>query len=193
MLSLSLESSAFRPMRDHKFDVSVSIGTGCPDRASNDFSDGYLSWWDRNSGKVEALYGGYMGDVKYSGVYSVRFEYKPLKWLSAGADVSFMNLWAKTSSGMDKTQKTKNGYVTYVMPQARFYYFRTKLSTLSSAVSAGVGVHGNCGREGDTRAKLDCQVYLLSYTFGDKLYGRVEWSAGTIVSSGLHFGIGYRF
>lgn len=188
---VSLEDAfAFRPMRAYKFDVSVSASAGDPTVSANRFGDGYTSiqGWYTNPG-VENMYAESMGTISYSGLYSIKMEYKPIRWLSVCGNLSYHSLKADIYKGFDRNPaEVKRGNVLYVMPEARFYYFRTKLSTLSSAISFGLGVYSGF----EQSARPEVQVYPLSYTLGDRIYGKAELSFGTIIN-GINFGIGFRF
>lgn len=190
LVLLPMKAAAFRPITPFKFDVSVHAAVGRPLRFENilekTYKPGRYSYYDVS---VEELYSRYYKELSEAGTYSVRFESHPLRWLSYGGEIYTTMFSATVSDDIQwKNPSEKHFSAVYFMPEVRFYYFTSKLSTLSGAVSAGLGVYTGL----DQSASFDFQVVPLSYTLGNKFYGMVELSLGTVFC-GLNFGVGYRF
>lgn len=80
------------------------------------------------------------------------------------------------------------GDVYYVMPEIRFDYFRTRLSTLSSSCSIGLGIYDGF----KNKVYADIQLRPITYSIGTVVYGKVGLTFGTLMN-GLEFGAGVRF
>ncbi len=186
-------ASAFYPQQPFKVDVSASytavFDDGC---AVSRFKSGYLdynSFFDGRYPSVEDRYADIMERYPENpGVFSLKVEMKPKSWLAVGASLAYSHLSAEVYHGLQaKKVEVKHGNIIRVMPEVRFYYFRTRRSTMSSAISAGVGFY-----DGFEHAVYpEFQVYPFSYTLGSKIYGKVELSFGTMIN-GLSVGVGIR-
>lgn len=191
---ISLDLHAFRPMKPYKATFSASVTAGEPVVASRRMACGYLDYrhfYDGRYPSVEHRYADYM-DCKRCGsdaLFTFRGEVVINDYLLVGGEVSYQHVWAPIYSGFnDKRQEIRHGHFLYLMPEARLCFFRTRLSTLSSAVSAGIGLYDG------TRQHVhpEIQLYPISYTIGTTVYGKVELSGGTMFC-GISFGAGVRF
>ena len=93
-----------------------------------------------------------MVNIEYTGLYSVRFESKLNKWLAVGGDISALRMTGDLYKGFDnRHRKSMTGNAIYVMPEVRFFYFTSKLSTLSGALQGGAGIQALPKRHRKTR------------------------------------------
>lgn len=192
-MSLGDSAYAFRPMRPYKVDMSVSVSPGFSSATGRRFHSGYLDYkhlYDGRYPSVEARFEDSMEHyVENSGTYTFRVETKLYEWLVLGGEVSYAHFRADAYRGLVAEPLGKrHGDVIYVMPEVRFRYFRTRLSTMSSAISAGVGFHWGFRHT----VYPELQVYPFTYTLGSKIYGKAELTFGTMLN-GVSFGAGIRF
>lgn len=192
------KADAFRPQKPFKADISFSFavtgavnGTAFQDR----FCEGYLSYDDFYRGyspDVEHLYAEYLqlpaaadGDP----MFSLRADFKVLEWLCVGVDFSYQHIWGTVYKGFNRYPERKvKGNVYYVMPEVRFDYLRTRLSTLSSSCSLGLGIYDGFKK----KVYADFQLRPITYSIGTVVYGKVGVTVGTLMN-GLEFGAGVRF
>lgn len=187
------DASAFNPQGKYRFDLSVSAAAGNPEFATDHLSAGYKTYGNvfcvGNEPTVEQMYADYIDNFRFSGLYSARLEVRPLKHLAYGGDVAFATLKADTYHGLqrDRTGR-KQGMMFYLMPQVRYYWYATRMTSMSTGAAVGVGIYSGFEKV----VRPEWQIYPLSFTFGRKLYGKGEVSLGSMLL-GVSFGIGYRF
>ena len=187
------DSAAFHPQGKYRIDISVSAAPGNPARARDYFNQGYKSYvgtfYSGSEPTVEEMYADYIDDCKFSGLYSARLELRPLKRLAYGADFAFGMLTADTYHGLQQVYTgRRHGKMFYVMPQVRYYWYSTRMTTMSTGASVGVGIYGGF----DKAVRPEWQIYPLCFTLGRKLYFKGEVSLGSMLR-GVNFGMGYRF
>lgn len=192
-LSGLYDAYGFNPQARYRFDVSVSAAAGSPELAIDYFSAGYSDYsgvfYGGKAPMVEQMYADYIDNFRFSGLYSARLEVRPLKHLAYGGDVAFAALTADTYHGLQHSWTgKKHGKMLYVMPQVRYYWYTTRMTTMSTGAAIGVGIYSGF----DKLVRPEWQIYPLSFTLGRKLYGKGEVSLGSMVL-GFNFGIGYRF
>ena len=181
------EADAFRPMRKYKFDISVNVSAGDPTSALQYYERPGLS--HSTPPMVSDLYSEGMVNIEYTGLYTVRFESKLNKWLAVGGDISALRMTGDLYKGFDnRHRKSMTGNAIYVMPEVRFFYFTSKLSTLSGALQGGAGFYDGFSR----KASAEFQIIPFSYTLGSRIYGRAELTFGSMMN-GMTFGVGCRF
>lgn len=182
-------SSAFRPVRPFKFDVSVNAVAGAPNQLETFFTNQYDEDYFYGNPTVKDFYSEKMGTVRFHGLYSVKFEYHPWKRISFGGDFSYGGMSGDAYYGFDsKNTTTKWGHAFYILPEVRFYYYLTKTTQLSGAFMGGVGLYSGM----DRTCSGAWQIIPVSFTIGGKLYGKAELTFGSIIN-GVNFGVGYRF
>lgn len=191
-------ADAFRPQKPFKADISFSFavtgavnGTAFQDR----FCEGYLSYDDFYRGyspDVEHLYAEYIqvpAAADLGPMFSLRADFKVLEWLCVGVDFSYQHIWGTVYKGFNRYPERKvKGNVYYVMPEVRFDYLRTRLSTLSSSCSLGLGIYDGFKK----KVYADFQLRPITYSIGTVVYGKVGVTVGTLMN-GLEFGAGVRF
>ena len=191
-------ADAFRPQKPFKADISFSFavtgavnGTAFQDR----FCEGYLSYDDFYRGyspDVEHLYAEYIQVQEAADLgpmFSLRADFKVLEWLCVGVDFSYQHIWGTVYKGFNRYPERKvKGNVYYVMPEVRFDYLRTRLSTLSSSCSLGLGIYDGFKK----KVYADFQLRPITYSIGTVVYGKVGVTVGTLMN-GLEFGAGVRF
>ena len=191
-------ADAFRPQKPFKADISFSFavtgavnGTAFQDR----FCEGYLSYDDFYRGyspDVEHLYAEYIqvpAAADLGPMFSLRADFKVLEWLCVGVDFSYQHIWGTVYKGFNRYPERKvKGNVYYVMPEVRFDYLRTRLSTLSSSCSLGLGIYDGFKK----KVYADFQLRPITYSIGTVVYGKVGVTVGTLMN-GLEYGVGVRF
>ena len=189
-------ASAFRPQKPFKADISFSAAFIAGSNVLQDrFMGGYLSYDDFYRGyspDVEHLYAEYLqlqeaadGDP----MLSLRADFKVLEWLCIGVDFSYQHIRGTVYKGFNRYPERKvKGNVYYVMPEVRFDYLRTRLSTLSSSCSIGLGIYDGFKK----KVYADFQLRPITYSIGTVVYGKVGVTVGTLMN-GLEFGAGVRF
>lgn len=186
-LLMPCKLSAFRPMRNYRFDISVNASAGEPSSAYRLFKRPGISY--ATPPMVSDMYAESVCDIEFSGLYTVRFEAKVAKRLAVGADLSALSMDGMLYTGFDRQHwEDKNGYALYIMPEVRFFYFMTKLTTLSGAVQAGMGIYDGFTK----KVSPEFQIIPFSYTLGDRVYGKAELTFGSMMN-GITFGVGCRF
>lgn len=193
LMFVSNPAKAFREQKPYKMDISISIMGGGASVLEDRFMNGYNYYSDFNSKRypdVEHYYADYIKDTQNSTVcYNLRADVKVLPWLAVGGNFSYQQIDGTVCHGFNRGNiKTVTGRVFYVMPEVRFDYFRTRLTTLSSAVSVGVGFHDNFKQ----RVYPEFQVNPISYSLGNVVYGKIALAFGTLIN-GVEFGVGVRF
>ncbi|MGM9739674.1 MAG: hypothetical protein ACI3ZP_03640 [Candidatus Cryptobacteroides sp.] len=190
-LSLSCPASAFNPIKPFKLNASVHIGAGSPVNSVERISNGYLRgfyYGGEGGPKVEALYSE-RTYVNEEMAFSARVEAHPLKRFSFGADIWWARIGVDVYPGLsDEQSGTRTCNILHILPEARFYYFQSRFTTLSGAVSAGAGFA--IGQ--DNKYSFEYQIIPITYTIGKKVYGLAELSLGTVFM-GINFGVGCRF
>lgn len=194
LMFVSNPAKAFREQKPYKMDISISIMGGGASVLEDRFMNGYNYYSDFNSKRypdVEHYYADYMKEL--SGIstvcYSLRADVKVLPWLAVGGNFSYQQIDGTVCHGFNRGNlKTVTGHVMYVMPEVRFDYFRTRLTTLSSAVSVGIGVHDGFKHN----IYPEFQVNPISYSLGNVVYGKIALAFGTLIN-GVEFGVGVRF
>lgn len=189
-------ADAFRPQKPFKADISFSAAfIGGSNVLQDRFMHGYL-WYDNfyrgYSPDVEHLYAEYLqlqeaadGDP----MLSLRADFKVLEWLCIGVDFSYQHIRGTVYKGFNRYPERKvKGNVYYVMPEVRFDYLRTRLSTLSSSCSIGLGIYDGFKK----KVYADFQLRPITYSIGTVVYGKVGVTVGTLMN-GLEFGAGVRF
>lgn len=189
-------ADAFRPQKPFKADISFSAAfIGGSNVLQDRFMGGYL-WYDNfyrgYSPDVEHLYAEYLqlqetadGDP----MLSLRADFKVLEWLCIGVDFSYQHIRGTVYKGFNRYPERKvKGNVYYVMPEIRFDYLRTRLSTLSSSCSLGLGIYDGFKK----KVYADFQLRPITYSIGTVVYGKVGVTVGTLMN-GLEFGAGVRF
>ena len=127
--------------------------------------------------------------MRYSGLYSVLFEVRVASRIAVGADLSLSVVSGDVYHGLKKVKPTyTKSFAAYVMPEVRFYYLMTRLSTLSGSVELGAGFYEGCPQN----VAFEYQIKPVSYTLGGKVYGKAELIFGKIFN-GINFGVGYKF
>ncbi len=189
-------ADAFRPQKPFKADISFSAAFIAGSNVLQDrFMGGYLSYDDFYRGyspDVEHLYAEYLqlqeaadGDP----MLSLRADFKVLEWLCIGVDFSYQHIRGTVYKGFNRYPERKvKGNVYYVMPEVRFDYLRTRLSTLSSSCSIGLGIYDGFKK----KVYADFQLRPITYSIGTVVYGKVGVTVGTLMN-GLEFGAGVRF
>lgn len=189
-------ADAFRPQKPFKADISFSAAFIAESNVLQDrFMRGYLSYDDFYRGyspDVEHLYAEYLqlqetadGDP----MLSLRADFKVLEWLCIGVDFSYQHIRGTVYKGFNRYPERKvKGNVYYVMPEVRFDYLRTRLSTLSSSCSLGLGIYDGFKK----KVYADFQLRPITYSIGTVVYGKVGVTVGTLMN-GLEFGAGVRF
>ena len=189
-------ADAFRPQKPFKADISFSAAFIAESNVFRDrFMHGYLSYDDFYRGyspDVEHLYAEYLqlpeaadGDP----MLSLRADFKVLEWLCIGVDFSYQHIRGTVYKGFNRYPERKvKGNVYYVMPEVRFDYLRTRLSTLSSSCSIGLGIYDGFKK----KVYADFQLRPITYSIGTVVYGKVGVTVGTLMN-GLEFGAGVRF
>lgn len=189
-------ADAFRPQKPFKADISFSAAFIAGSNVLQDrFMGGYLSYDDFYRGyspDVEHLYAEYLqlqetadGDP----MLSLRADFKVLEWLCIGVDFSYQHIRGTVYKGFNRYPERKvKGNVYYVMPEVRFDYLRTRLSTLSSSCSLGLGIYDGFKK----KVYADFQLRPITYSIGTVVYGKVGVTVGTLMN-GLEFGAGVRF
>ncbi len=193
LLFMSNSAYAFREQKPYKMDISLSVTAGVASTLENRFQCGFNDASradDKRYPDVEHYYADYLKEVWASTpLFSLKADVKVLKWLTVGGNLSYQQIEGTAYHGFQsRNTKSVDGRALYIMPEVRFDYFRTKLSTLSSAVSVGVGIY-----EGfEHNFYPEFQVYPIQYSIGNVVYGKVALSLGTLVN-GVEFGVGIRF
>lgn len=189
-------ADAFRPQKPFKADISFSAAFIAESNVLQDrFMGGYLSYdgfYRGYSPDVEHLYAEYLqlqetadGDP----MLSLRADFKVLEWLCIGVDFSYQHIRGTVYKGFNRYPERKvKGNVYYVMPEIRFDYLRTRLSTLSSSCSLGLGIYDGFKK----KVYADFQLRPITYSIGTVVYGKVGVTVGTLMN-GLEFGAGVRF
>ena len=189
-------ADAFRPQKPFKADISFSAAFIAESNVFRDrFMHGYLSYDDFYRGyspDVEHLYAEYLQlpeDADGDPMFSLRADFKVLEWLCIGVDFSYQHIWGTVYKGFNRYPERKvKGNVYYVMPEVRFDYLRTRLSTLSSSCSIGLGIYDGFKK----KVYADFQLRPITYSIGTVVYGKVGVTVGTLMN-GLEFGAGVRF
>lgn len=190
-LSLSYPASAFNPIKPFKLNASVHVGAGALVNSADRVSGGY--WRDflysgEGGPKVEALYRERIY-VDEEMAFSARIEAHPFKRFSFGADIWWSRIGAVVYPGLSNEQSGTRTYnILHILPEARFYYFQSRFTTLSGAVSAGAGFAIGL----DNKYSFEYQITPITYTIGKKVYGLAELSLGSVFM-GVNFGVGCRF
>lgn len=190
LMSISAESYAFNPIKPFKVNASVHVGAGALSNAADRVCDGYLRGFFYSDGgpKVEALYSERV-NVTDGLALSARVEAHPFRKFSFGADIWWARIGADIYPGLsDEKCDTRTFNVIHILPEARFYYFQSRFTTLSGAVAAGVGITTGS----NATCSFDYQITPITYTIGKKVYGLAELSLGSVFM-GLNFGFGCRF
>ena len=190
LMAISAESSAFNPIKPFKVNASLHVGAGALSNAADRVSDGYLRGFFYSDGgpKVEALYGERIY-VNEELALSARIESHPFNRFSFGADIWWSRIGTEVYPGLSNEQSGTRTYnILHILPEARFFYFQSRFTTLSGAVSAGAGF--TIGQ--DNKYSFEYQITPITYTIGKKVYGLAELSLGTVFM-GINFGVGCRF
>lgn len=190
LMSISAESYAFNPIKPFKVNASVHVGAGALSNAADRVSDGYLRGFFYSDGgpKVEVLYGERIY-VNEELALSARIESHPFNRFSFGADIWWSRIGADIYQGLsNEISDARSFNVIHILPEARFYYFQSRFTTLSGAVAAGVGIVTGS----NATCSFDYQITPIAYTIGKKVYGLAELSLGSVFM-GLNFGFGCRF
>lgn len=190
LMSISAESSAFNPIKPFKVNASVHVGAGALTNAADRVTDGYQRgfYYGEGGPTVEALYGErcYANDGL---ALSARIEAHPFNRFSFGADIWWARITAEVYPGLSSEMSdTRTFNVIHILPEARFYYFQSRFTTLSGAVAAGVGIAAGT----NAACTFEYQITPIAYTIGKKVYGLAELSLGSVFM-GLNFGFGCRF
>ena len=189
-MSISAESYAFNPIKPFKVNASVHVGAGALSNAADRVSDGYLRGFFYSDGgpKVEALYSERV-NVTDGLALSARIEAHPFNRFSFGADIWWARIGADIYQGLsNEISDARSFNVIHILPEARFYYFQSRFTTLSGEVAAGVGIVTGS----NATCSFDYQITPITYTIGKKVYGLAELSLGSVFM-GLNFGFGCRF
>lgn len=189
-------ADAFRPQKPFKADISFSTAFIVEGNVLQDrFMGGYLSYDDFYRGyspDVEHLYAEYIqvpAAADLGPMFSLRADFKVLEWLCVGVDFSYQHIWGTVYKGFNRYPERKvKGNVYYVMPEVRFDYLRTRLSTLSSSCSLGLGIYDGFKK----KVYADFQLRPITYSIGTVVYGKVGVTVGTLMN-GLEYGVGVRF
>ena len=189
-------ADAFRPQKPFKADISFSAAFIVEGNVLQDrFMGGYLSYDDFYRGyspDVEHLYAEYIqvpAAADLGPMFSLRADFKVLEWLCVGVDFSYQHIWGTVYTGFNRYPERKvKGNVYYVMPEVRFDYLRTRLSTLSSSCSLGLGIYDGFKK----KVYADFQLRPITYSIGTVVYGKVGVTVGTLMN-GLEYGVGVRF
>ncbi|MGM9768538.1 MAG: hypothetical protein ACI3Z0_08760 [Candidatus Cryptobacteroides sp.] len=190
-LSLSCPASAFNPIKPFKLNASLHVGAGAlvnsADRVSGGYWNSFLYSGDGGP-KVEALYSERIY-VNEEMAFSARVEAHPLKRFSFGADIWWARIGAEVYPGLsNETSGTRTYNILHILPEARFYYFQSRFTTLSGAVATGMSITTGS----DTSHSFEYQITPIAYTIGKKVYGLAELSLGSVFM-GINFGVGCRF
>ena len=186
MMLLPAEAGASRPMKPYKFNISAQVGSGGPTLSYDKLAGSRVI---PSKPSVKDMYEDKVSVDTYSGTYSICFETHPLAWLSYGGSVYYNRMKGQTYNLLTGDRHTGKSFdVIYLMPEVRFFYLRTQLSTLSGSLSGWMGIYSGYRH----KAAFDWQIIPLAYTIGSKVYGLAELSFGSIFA-GVNFGIGVRF
>lgn len=183
------EAWGFRPSRPFRFDVSVTGGAGVAKDHVSQFEDNYSSFGYSSRYTVAEMYSDKIANISFSGLYSVLFEARLAKRITVGGEAMVTRLTGDMYHGFSKTKaKTVVSYAVYVMPEFRFYYYLTRTTSMSGAVSAGAGFFQGCANV----IAPEYQIKPLAFTIGGKLYAKGELSFGSVFN-GVNIGVGYKF
>ena len=188
-LLCSSEAWGFRPARPFKFDISVTGGAGAANDHVSQFEDNYGSLGYSESYTVAEMYTDKIANISFSGLYSFLFEARLAKRIVVGGEAMVTRLTGDVYHGFSKTKaRTAVSYGVYIMPEVRFYYYLTRVTSMSGAVSAGAGFFQGCAN----KVAPEYQIKPLAFTIGGRLYAKGELSFGSVFN-GVNLGIGYKF
>lgn len=183
------EAWGFRPARPFKFDVSVTGGAGAPNHHVSLFEDNYRSFSYTDRYTVAEMYSKKLANVEFSGLYSLLFEVRLAKRITVGGEAMVSKLTGDMYYGFSDTKaESVSSYAVYIMPEFRFYYYMTRLTSMSGAVCAGAGFFQDCAN----KVSPEYQIKPLAFTIGGRLYAKGELSFGSVFN-GVNLGIGYKF
>ena len=178
-----------RPKNPAKYQHEWRFGiAGYPFMETLAYSDwGYFDVMpDRNN--VDNLYKDYHGPRKMIGLISAEYSYNRNKHLTFAVGGYASTVWENTYNYLDERVGTNMGFNLSIMPTVRWkYYVREKFSMYGDF---GFGVSVGYFEEWNLWPTF--HFVPLGLTFGDKVYGFVEYGAGLLYIGGAA-GIGYRF
>ena len=137
---------------------------------------------------VDNLYKDYSGSRKMVGLISAEYSYNFRKHLTFSVGAYASAVWESTYNYLDERLGTNVGFNLNIMPTIRWKYLvRDKFSMYGDF---GFGVSVGYFKEWNLWPTF--HFVPLGLTFGDKVYGFVEYGAGLLYIGGAA-GIGYRF
>ena len=137
---------------------------------------------------IDKLYADYHGARKMIGLVSAEYSYNHRKHLTFSVGGYASTVWENTYDYLDQRKGTNMGFNLSIVPTVRAKYFvRDKFSMYCSC---GLGI--SVGYFDGWNIWPTFQFIPFGMTFGDKVYGFVEYGAGLLYIGGAA-GVGYRF
>lgn len=137
---------------------------------------------------IDRLYRDYHGPRKMIGLVSAEYSYNRNRHLTYAVGGYASTVWENTYDYKDQRIGTNAGFNLSIVPTVRWKYFvRDRFSMYGSA---GLGVSVGYFEEWNIWPTF--MFVPLGLTFGDKVYGFVEYGAGLLYIGGSA-GVGYRF
>lgn len=137
---------------------------------------------------IDRLYKDYHGPRRMIGLISAEYSYNRHKHLTFAVGGYASTVWENSYDYLGNRKGINAGFNLSIVPTVRWKYFvRDKFSMYGSA---GLGISVGYFEEWNIWPTFE--FVPLGLTFGDKVYGFVEYGAGLLYIGGAA-GIGYRF
>ncbi len=160
---------------------------------------GYYSYFTNYEGGLDNIYGNYMDDCITSGVISADYNIQFKRWFALGTQINgSVTSHTEMSSITGKEVAGYKSFAVSALAYARITYMNREYVKIYSAFGLGVRysqhgdpseIHYSFPTSGFETAY---QIVPYGITIGKKIYGMLECCVGS-ETSGLRFGVGYRF
>ena len=137
---------------------------------------------------IDNLYKDYHGARRMIGLISAEYSYNYRKHLTFSVGGYASTVWEHTYDYMDELKGTNMGFNLSIVPTVRAKYLVRDKFSMYGYFGLGISV----GYFEDWNIWPTFQFVPLGLTFGEKVYGFVEYGAGLLYIGGAA-GIGYRF
>lgn len=137
---------------------------------------------------IDNLYKDYHGARKMIGLVSAEYSYNHRKHLTFSVGGYASTVWENTYNYLDERTGVNMGFNLSIVPTVRWKYLVRDRFSMYGDFGLGISV----GYFEDWNIWPTFHFVPLGLTFGDKVYGFVEYGAGLLYIGGAA-GIGYRF
>lgn len=184
---LYAQNTTFKPKQDFRLTIGVIP------LSENFFLDEWGASCDMRLPELSDIFT-YRGAKRTTGAISLSYSFEVRKWFSLGLEATYIGMYQSYFNAFthERVSSLNQNKIAF-SPVFRFTYLRRRNLQLYSQLSMGLGLYMERGKGTNSYNEANYEAHLtyLGMTFGQKIYGIVEFGVGN--RGVVNAGIGYRF